>query len=358
MNNTRWKFYLNTEDTWRATKEACLNAKRSIDIEQFIFDTDAIGNELLEILIQKRKNGVRVRILCDMAGSYNFFASPLPDVLKQGGIEIRFFNIIRPWRIHSALSWFFRDHRKLMIVDENVGLVGGVGFRSDFRSWRDTHVKTIGAIGKEMQHAFNEMWNSAGKQSLIRRMKRTKTFVKGFQFITNSPYIGKRFLYQEFVSALRNAKQSIYLTTPYFIPDRRIRRILRIVAKRDIETIILVPKISDHRWADYASHAYYEKLLASGVKIFQYTGSMLHAKTAVIDEKWATVGSFNLDSLSILYNYEANIVSTKEDFAREVKKIFLDDLKSAEAINHDKWRKRNILEKFRELLTLPIRRFL
>jgi cardiolipin synthase len=358
LQSTRWKFYLNSEDTWRATKEACLNAHKSIDIEQYIFEKDSVGSELIEILMERRKAGVRVRILCDMVGSYSLYSSDVPQILMESGIELRFFNVIKPWRIHNFFSFFFRDHRKLMVVDGIVGFVGGVGFSSEFRLWRDTHLKVIGPITKEIQYAFEEMWNTANQKSFFKRLKKAKTFVKGFQFITHSPYLGKRFLYQELITAIRNAHHSVYLTTPYFIPDRRLRRVLRLAAKRGVEVMILTPKISNHIWADYSSHSYYKKLLSSGVKIFQYTGLMLHSKTAVIDHEWATVGSFNLDSLSILYNYEANIVSTKKDFADEVRKYFLEDLEFAEEVHFDSWKNRSTGEKIREILTLPIRRFL
>ncbi len=339
-------------------KEACINARASIDIEQFILEKDGIGREFLEILIQKRKEGVRIRILCDMVGSYDLFASSIPHSLQDVGIEVRFWNVIKPWRVHTVFSWFFRDHRKMMIIDKQIGFIGGVGIRGDFRTWRDTHVKVTGPIIPEMIQAFEEMWNASLKKGVLARLKKTRTFVKGFSLVTNSPFLQKRFFYQELVSAIRNAKHSIYLTTPYFIPDRRLRRILSSAARRGVETIILVPKKSNHIWADRAGRAYFEKLLKRGVKIFRYTGEMLHAKTVVIDGEWASVGTFNLDSLSILYNYEANIVSTKKDFAEEIQGFFRNDLIQSEELHLSSWKERPTRYKIMEILSLPIRRFL
>ncbi len=207
-------------------KEACLNARKSIDIEQYIIERDDVGSELLEILIRKRREGVHVRILADMVGSYGLFASSVPESLSAVGIEVRFFNIIRPWRIHNFFSWFFRDHRKILVIDSTIGFVGGVGFRSDMRRWRDTHVKVVGRVVEEMRHAFEEMWETAGKENFFRRMKRTRSFGHGFHFLTNSPFLRRRFIYRELLAAITKAQKNVFITTPYFIPDGRLRRAL------------------------------------------------------------------------------------------------------------------------------------
>ncbi len=358
MNSTRWHFYIRTDDTWRALKEAFLNAKKSIDIEQYIWEFDEIGQEFLELLIKKHEEGVRIRILCDMAGSYNFYASSVPQTLREIGIEIRFFNIIKPWRVHTFLSWFFRDHRKLVVIDGNLGFVGGVGIREDMKKWRDTHVKVWGDISLEMSTAFDEMWNLSGEKKFIKRFRSTKHFVKGFQFVTNSPYIRKRFLYQQIIDAIRNAKSYVHLTTPYFVPDRRLRRILRLAAQRGIDVKVLLPKESDVKIVDIAGASSYEKLLTAGVRIFHYEGEILHAKTAVIDGNWATVGSFNLDSLSFIYDYEANIISTNTEFSEELESYFKNDILISKEITLAEWLKRPFIQKLKEFLTLPIRRFL
>lgn len=355
---TRWHLYHKTEDSWLAMKEACLNARTSIDIEQYIFEQDEIGQEFLDILITKSKLGVHVRILVDMVGGYSFYSSDLPKILRDIGIQVRFFNIIKPWRISTFSSWFFRDHRKVLVIDGNTGFVGGVGIRSDMKLWRDTNVKVNGSITKEMRHGFEEMWEAAASENFFGRMKRTGKFVKGFQFITNSPVIYKRYMYRELIAAFRNAQNYIYITTPYFIPDRRLRRVLRLAANRGVDVRIIIPETSDFPPTDGASRTYFDGLLSAGARIFLYTEKMIHAKTAVVDDNWSTVGSFNLDYLSFFYNYEANIVSTKEGFALEVKGLFNKDLLQSKEIHLDEWRKRGILKKISEYMWLPFRRFL
>jgi len=339
-------------------KEACLNARKTIDIEQYIIEGDAVGHELFELLAQKQKAGVHIRILCDMVGSYSFFSSDLPNTLRDIGVNIRFFNIIKPWRIQSFFSWFFRDHRKIMVIDGNVGFVGGVGFRADMKEWRDTHVKMMGPIVKEMRFAFEEMWETAGKENFFRRMGRTSKFLHGFNFLTNSPFIRKRFIYRNLLSAIKSAKQYAFFTTPYFVPDRRIRKALLDASARGVDVRILVPQKSNYPIVDLASHTCFNQLLSGGVKIFLYKGEMLHAKTAVSDDNWASVGSFNLDSLSLFYNYEANIISAKTEFIREIRLLFEKDLGQAEAISASMWKSRPRRQKILEFFIYPLRRFL
>lgn len=358
MESTKWHFYLKTDDAWRSMKEACINARRTIDIEQYIIEDDAIGTEFFELFKKKNLEGVKIRILCDMAGSFSFFNSAIPKQLKELGIEVRFFHIIKPWRVGNMSSWFFRDHRKLLIVDESVGFIGGVGIRSDMQEWRDTHVKVYGNTTKEMTNAFEEMWETSIEKNIIRRIKRAIKFSKGFEFITNSPLINKRFLYKTYLEKIRGARKYILLTTPYFIPDKRFVKSLKLAVKRGVEVKLLVPAKNNHNLADIASGSHFYKLLKAGIRIFRYSGNMLHAKTAVIDDNWATVGSFNLDNLSFFFNYEANIVGTNKDFVAELKEYFTEDLKLSSELHLNVWEKRSRIRKFKEILILLIRRFL
>lgn len=358
MNKTNWQFYLRSDNAWHAMKEACLNARLSIDIEQYILEKDDIGSEFLEILIQKRKAGVEIRILCDMVGSYDLFSSSVPDSLRDIGIQVRFWNIVKPWRVRSYLSWFFRDHRKMLVVDKKIGFIGGVGIRGDFKIWRDTHVKVIGPVTLEMAHSFEQMWNAASIKNSTKNTPSNKNSTGDFSLVTNSPLLRKKFFYHDLVSMIRSAKSSICITTPYFIPDGKIRRALKGAAKRGVETVILIPRKSNHIWADRAGRSYFEKLLQNKVRIFRYGGEMLHAKTVVIDGVWASVGSFNIDSLSIRFNYEANVVSTNEIFAQEVMEFFREDLVLSEELQLHEWKARPARYKLMEILSLPIRRLL
>ncbi len=339
-------------------KEACLQAGVSIDIEQFILENEGIGEEFIKLFIQKRKEGVKVRVLCDMVGSYPFFNSKVPSLLREHGIEVRFFNIVRPWKIQTIFSWFFRDHRKILIVDSQTGFIGGVGMREDMRGWRDTHIKVSGSIVEEMHHAFEEMWRLAKARTFNERRKRARSFSKQFQFITNSPYFKKRFLYYKLIEVLRSAHKSIYITTPYFVPDRRLIRVLSMAALRGVDVVILIPEKSNHPMVDRASRIFFDRLLRSGVHIYLYRDSMIHAKTVVIDGEWATIGSFNMDSLSFIWNFEANIVGTSKVFVKEIEGLFKEDLMRSNELTLLEWRDRPLHHRVLEKSMVPFRKFL
>jgi cardiolipin synthase len=354
-DHIQWHFYDRAEEAWLSMKEACINARRTIDIEQYILDEEEIGGELLSLLIQKKEEGVHIRILCDMVGSYSFFSSNIPKTLRGYGIEVRFFNPIRPWRIGSRLSWYFRDHRKLMMVDGRVGFVGSVGFREDMRYWREAHVRVTGSITKEMSFAFEEMWETAGAGNFFRRLEKTRKFFRGFHFLTNSPFVGRRYIYEALIYAIRNAKKSISITTPYFIPDHRLNRALRLARRRNVSVRILIPHTSDVPLVDRASRWFFHRLLQKGVKIFLYKESILHAKTIAVDGNWASLGSFNLDSLSFSYNYEANLVSIDKGFVAKIESLFEEDLKQSEEVTLREWQARPWTNKVKEWLASRLR---
>lgn len=358
MNDVQWQFYLSGHEAWDAMLEACRSAKVSIDMEQYVFSDDEISRRFIDLFIQKQKEGVKVRFMCDTVGAWSLYNSNLPKELREAGVEMRFFNIISPWRIRHFFSWFFRDHRKILVVDKKIGFTGGMGIRDEMAFWRDTHVKVVGPIVHEMQQAFNELWEQSVNKDLISRIKKSKAYMRGFYFITNAPYWKKRFLYYTLIEAIRSSKKYIYLTTPYLVPDGRLRRTLRLAVRRGVDVRILIPKTSNMPFVERGAQAHFEVLLQSGVRLFQYTHTFLHAKTGVIDDEWATVGSFNLDSLSAIYNYEANIVSTDPTFIGEVKKHFAHDLTESRELTIEEWRKRPFISKLKEILVRPIRQFL
>lgn len=358
MRQTRWQFYLKSDDAWEAMLSACKSARKSIDMEQFIFSPDSIGNRFIDVFKQKQKEGVRVRFICDMVGSVPFYNSPIPEELEKLGVEIQFFNVISPWRINNFFSWFFRDHRKILVVDKEIAITGGVGIREDMKDWRDTMIAMNGPIVNELSLAFEEMWSVAKGKNFLHRIRKSRRYVKGFHFITNSPYWKKRFLYHTILDAMKSARSYIYITTPYFIPDGRLTRVLQQATQRGVDVRVLVPEKSDHALVELASAAHYEMLMRDGIKIYQYKGEFLHAKTIVIDDEWATVGSFNMDSLSFIYNHEANIVSTDPVFTEAVLRHFLGDIRISKMIEKKSWLKRPWLQKAKEYCCIPIRGFL
>ncbi len=352
------EIYRDTKDTWEAMLTACSEAKVSIDIEQYIFAANSIGNKFLDIFKQKASEGVKIRMLLDAAGSYTFYNSPIPDVLRGLGIEVRFFNMISPWRIHNFFSWFFRNHKKSLIIDGAIGFTGGTGVSDHMANWRDTNGKVVGDPAREMTESFNEMWGLSQEKDFVARFEIFRRSKEKNTFITNAPYFKKRFLYHALMKAFSKATKSIHITTPYFIPDRRLIRILKNAARRGVEVIVILPEIIDVPVVASASHSSFDELLREGVRIFKYRPYILHAKTAVVDEEWGSYGSFNLDSLSFRYNYEANIITTDHHSVSELEKHFQSDLTHSREITFLEWRKRKLIRKMQEFFVAPIRGFL
>ena len=351
MSQANVDFYTLTSEAWRAMLADIRVATSSIFIEQYIFAIDEIGKDFIEALRQKRKDGLEVKILCDMVGSYGFYNSYLPDFLRSEGIEVRFFNPIKPWRIANFTSGFFRDHRKILVIDNEIAHLGGVGIGDSMADWRDTHMRITGAIVGDILESFLVVWKSV-KGAMRIRYPKTKAVAAEYNFLTNAP-VRQRYIYKALLSAIRNARNYIYLSTPYFIPSVPLYRALRRAARRGVDVRIVVPEISDVIFSNASRESYFTLLLRAGIKIYTYVPEMMHAKTAVIDDKWATAGSFNLDSLSFFFNHEANIASSDPAFVSEIKQDFVEDLSVCRRVVYEEWIKRSLYRKFLELLTWP-----
>lgn len=352
-----WRFFLTAGDAQKAMLEAVRSAKKTIECEQYIFDNDETGIAFFEAFLEKRKQGVRVRLLSDHVGSFYFFSSEWPGKLRDAGVEVQFFNIISPWRLDNFTRWFFRDHRKLMVVDDTVGFIGGVGIAGYMKDWRDTHLRIEGNIALALRENFDEIWSKSKRRTIFGFRLRRHT-AKKFEYLTNAPRYRERFIYHTLIDAVRSAKHSILLTTPYFVPDGRFFRAIRLAARRGVNVRLIIPERSDVRWFHIATHSYLGRLLKSGARVFKYQSAILHAKTVVIDGNWATVGSLNLDNLSFLWNYESNIVSSDQKFIGELARHFEEDIRNSKEIHFAEWQNRPIFDRMLEYISLPIHRFL
>ena len=356
--NTAWKFYLSPEQTWEGMYQACERARYSIDFEQYIFVDDFLGRRFIELLSEKARHGVRVRLLCDMVGSYSLYRSAALAQLRQSGVHVQFFNPIKPWWIHELFDWFLRTHRKLLVVDGEYGFIGGVGIHATMRNRRDTHVRLRGPVVDEMASAFETLWKMNEGHHRFIRFARPLTDSSDFTLLTNSPRFRQRFTYWALVRRFRAAKKTIYITTPYFVPDGRVFRALKGAARRGVDVRILLPANPDWRLAYRANRSFYGRALKAGVRFFEYGPDFIHSKTTVVDGAWACIGSSNIDSLSLLFNYEADVASSDKEFVAELTWHFIEDSKSAREIPRATWRLRPVWEKVIEQLVRPLHRFM
>ena len=224
------------------------------------------------------------------------------------------------------------------------------------KDWRDTNVKIEGLVVTDMQKAFDRMWDRAHGVKLP-KIRHEKTSDHEFRYISNNPIPRHRRLYHQVIEAIRNSRKYIYITTPYFVPTRHLSRVLRLAAHRGVDVRIMMPKSSDQTFVDLSSRTFFHSMLKSGVKIFLYEGEMLHSKTIVIDGDWSSVGTLNMDNVSLLYNFEANIVSNNGRFAEELVSHFTYDMNKCKRLTLEEWNSRYWVEKFAGFFMKFIRGF-
>lgn len=329
---------------------ACSRAKKTIRFEQFSFESfkeGEIGRKFAELFTQKAKEGVMVRLLVDSIGSTELFRSDALSMMTGAGVEVEWNTVGAPWRPLRFLFHLVRNHRKLVVIDSAVAFVGGVIINERARNWRDTHMEVEGRIAKELKFAFDDLWHTVrgGDDSLLDVPGERQD---GFDVAVNTPGITHRRIRNDLIGKIRRARKRVWITTPYFSPDRGFLRMLKRAARRGVDTCILLPKNSDQLAADLAARSYFTSLLRAHIRLFLYEGEILHAKTAVVDDSWATVGSANLDPLSLYYNHELNVHTVRKDMIDALGKQFLNDLGHAEEVLLRQWRLRPWYEKLVE----------
>lgn len=358
--------------TYAAMLSAIGNAKDHINMETYIFEDDKVGQQFAAILVAKQQSGVQVNLIYDSVGSINtpktFFS-----ILKDNGINVLEFNPINPLDKRKDWQWNERDHRKLLIVDGKVAFVGGINISSVYSSgsfggsakraskksketensipWRDTHLQLAGPIVAEFQKMFTETWQQqkglplASKAYFPILMSQGNEVVRAIASSPEEPYSQ---IYATLLSAINSAETQVFLTNAYFVPDPQLLIALKDAVKRGADVRLLLPEKTDSSLVFYASRSYYDELLSANVKIYEHQVALLHAKTALIDGVWSTVGSTNLDWRSFVNNQEINAVMLGQDFGAQMQNQLEKDLASSKQITLQEWRKRSIGARIKE----------
>ena len=356
--------------TMREMMAAARDAKSSINLETYIFDQDPIGLQFAELLMEKRRQGVIVNIIADGVGT---LATPKEffERLRAAGIKVLIFNPVNPLQRPGNWQLNNRDHRKIMVVDGKVGFTGGINISetyansSLFRSrkkpdnvnsedvgWRDTHIRIEGPAVAALQYAFVDNWvhQDAGELPPAEYFPRlAPAGDKVLRVLATSPDRDSE-IYKSMMVAMNEAKQSIHITSAYFVPDQQIVDSLVAAAKRGVDVKLVLPGVSDHDLIKYAGQAFYDQLLEGGVKIYQLQVAVLHAKTAVIDGIWSTIGSANIDRRSFIHNYELNVVVLDPAFGKDMEAAFNEDLRSSKQVTLEQWRNRPWKDRLREFI--------
>jgi len=357
--------------TIRAMMDAARAATTSINLETYIFDRDPVGLEFAELLIEKRRQGVVVNIIADGVGT---LATPKEffDHLRAGGLNVVIFNPVNPAQRPGKWQLNNRDHRKIMVVDGKVAFTGGINisetyansslFRSRMKAstadankvgWRDTHIRIEGPAVAALQYAFIDNWVSqeAGELPKVDYFPHlAPAGDKVVRVLATTPERDSE-IYKALLLAISEAKKSVHITSAYFVPDQQTVDALIGAAKRGVDVKLVLPGVSDHDFIKYAGQSFYDQLLKGGVRIYQLQVAVLHAKTAVIDGVWSTIGSANIDRRSFIHNYEINVVVLDPAFGRDMESAFNEDLRDSKEVTLEQWRRRPWTSRIREMLS-------
>ncbi|HWW05141.1 cardiolipin synthase [Collimonas sp.] len=352
-------------DTMTAMIAAIQQAKSTINFETYIFDRDQLGLRFADLLIEKQRAGVQVNIIYDSVGSIGtpteFF-----ERMRAAGIKLIEFNPVNPLKRFGRWQLNHRDHRKILVVDGKIGFTGGVNisaayansslFRArrrpgaDAIGWRDTHVQIEGPAVASLQLLFLQTWSAQQDEDLpdLDYFPKLESAGDKTVHVLGSQPDHDYSLYKAYILAIQQARRSIHITTPYFIPDRQLVAALVAAAKRGVEVTLILPSVTDIGLVYHAGQSFYTQLLSAGVHIYQLQIAVLHAKTAVIDGSWSTVGSANMDIRSFLHNYEANVIVIDDQFGREMEKAFREDIRGSSQITLEQWQQRPLSERIKE----------
>lgn len=340
--------------TFNAMFNAIQNAKNHIHIEFFIFGNDKISNQLRELLIEKASAGVRVRMIYDYWGSF-FLSRWYLQSLREAGVYLRPFLPLRLRLGRSKIN--YRNHRKILIVDGEVGFTGGLNvadryiFGNALGMWRDTFVRFEGSVVHGLQQLFLMDWYFV-ERKLITDPKYypmpQKFDTNLAQIVISGPDTQWESIMQGISSAIMSATRYVYIHTPYFIPNDVVENCIQMSAMSGVDVRIMIPARSDSRLSDACTFSYMGRLLEAGVKVYRYTEGFLHSKAIVIDDFISIVGSANLDERSFNQNFEANAFIYEEKTAYRLKELFFRDMQNCEELTLEAWTNRRRHQKLKE----------
>jgi cardiolipin synthase len=334
------------QENYPAWLNAIRSAKHYIHFESYIIHEDDAGWMFADALTAKAREGVKVRLLYDWMGGFGKTSRSFWNHLRAAGVEVRCYNAPR---FDSPVGWVSRDHRKTLTVDGQVGFVTGlcvgrmwVGVpEKNIEPWRDTGIEVRGPAVSDIEHAFAQVWVLTGEaiteDEVVERESLTQMGDVAVRIVATEPATGSMMRLGQLIAAL--ATKRLWLTDAYYAATSSYVQSLRAAARDGVDVRLLVPNGTDIPILRPLSRAGYRPLLEAGVRVFEWNGTMLHAKTAVADSKWARVGSTNLNVASWFGNLELDVVIENESFARQMDQLYLKDLENATEIVLDSQRK-------------------
>lgn len=353
----------NGDEIFPSMLAAVRGAKKTINMESYIYWDGTIGRRFAEVLAERARAGVEVKVILDAVGSAPM-SQALIEFMANNGIDLEWYHPLRWYTLSRANH---RTHRKMLIVDGSIGFTGGVGIADNWLGdadssdhWRDTQVRVEGPAVTQMQFSFMDNWVKSRGEILTGLDYFPQVIAEGAhrtQVVKSSPSEGITTVKLLYTISIVSAVRSIFITNAYFIPDRDTIRALEGAVRRGVDVKVIVPG----EWTDVpvvrqASRWHYEQLLKRGIKIYEYQGTMIHAKTMVVDGIWSTIGSSNFDDRSFRLNDEVNVNVFAEDVASKLEAMFQHDLARSIEITPRKWARRSTFSRLKERVAELLKR--
>ena len=348
--DTATKVLSNGDETFQHIIEQLKRARHHIHLEYYIVRHDRIGQEIKEILIQKASEGVKIRFLFDAVGSWQLSKSYIND-LRNVGIEAVSFGPVKLPFLNNKFN--FRNHRKIIVIDGTIGFVGGLNIGDEYLGrnkeigyWRDTHLMLKGEAVRTLQLIFLQDWYYMTNHSFL-----TAEYLSpqidhrrhgGVQLIAGGPDNEWSVIKNIFFSMIASAEKSVWIASPYFIPDEDIFSAIKVAALSGVDVRLLVPNRPDKRIVFHASRSYFPELLAAGVKVYEYQRGFMHSKIIIVDEELASIGTSNMDMRSFHLNFEVNAFLFRTKSTEELVEEYSNDLKYAKQLELETFQQRHI----------------
>ncbi|WP_243109437.1 cardiolipin synthase [Anaerophilus nitritogenes] len=354
--NNKVKVLSNGDETFSSILESLKEAKDHIHLEYFIIKDDHIGKIIKNILMNRAREGLKVRVIYDSVGSWRLSRKYLRE-MKEAGVEIYGFSPVVFPILSRKLN--YRNHRKIIVIDGKIGFVGGLNIGDEYLGknpylgfWRDSHVKVEGEAVYALQNIFLRDWMFVTKEviSFSHRYYPKLSYYgeQLVQMIASGPDTDWQSIMQAYFLIIASAEDRIWINTPYLVPGESIMLALKTAALSGVDVRIILPEKPDHKTVFWASLSHVEELLEAGVKIYQYKKGFIHGKIMLVDGEAASIGTANLDLRSFEINFEVNAFIYDQDIIKEMEDHFLVDIKDSQQIILEEYKNRSIFNKIKE----------
>lgn len=348
------RIYTDGEALYGDMLQAIDSAQHSILMKTYIWKNDQVGQQFINAFNAAVRRGVDVFII------YDGFA----NLVVPQSFYRRLDKDVHVYRMPAAGRSFWKaplrstgfNHSKILVVDDEIGFVGGYNIGSLYaKKWRDTHLRVAGPAVWGLRQTVARLWNEDRHPSEQIPWIAPDSWNPTVRVVANMPVDLVYPVRNMYLKAIERARDRIWISTPYFVPDQQIVRALTLASRRGVDVQVMVPKDSNHVIADWVSRGFFGQMLDAGITVLLYTSSMMHSKTATIDGVWSTIGTANIDRLSLSFNYESNIEVIDKGFAAEMERVFRSDLEHCERVRSGSWRMRHPIVRVTEVALRPLR---